>query len=240
MLLHDFENMLSVRLGGNLIDVELEPSDYKVAFDLAKLTYKTKASNNTNQQFLTLTTQAGVLTYPVPADTQIITKIIKARDAFGLTGDEPFDILIANQLIAGGSGGSTSMVSFELASQVSDMWRRYTAQDATFTHNRYTNTITLHKRPTGADVWLLEAYMDVSDDQYRDMLWIQNYALAECKIILGRAYSKFSALSSPTGETSLDGLSLVAEGQEDKLTLLEEIKNFVDGTEQQGISILMG
>lgn len=239
MNVHDFNDMLSARLGGSLIDVELGAKDYKVAFNLAKLTYKQKGSNNTKQLFYALTTIEGVLTYPVPVGAAVIVRVIKARDAFGLSASDPFDILFANQLM-GSSSSDGSMIMFELTSQLGDSFGRYATQEALFTHDRYNDTITLHKRPVGGEVWLLEVYGALTDDEYRDILWVQNFALAESKIMLGRAYSKYSALSSPTGETSLDGLTLVAEGNEEKLGLFEEIKNFVDSMEQHGVPILTG
>ena len=94
-------------------------------------------------------------------------------------------------------------------------------------------------KPDITEQWLLEVYTDLSDDEYRDRLWIYEFALAHTKIMLGRAYSKFQSLSSPTGETSLNGDALLQEGIADKERLLIEIKDYTDG-DPIGGAILIG
>ena len=61
-------------------------------------------------------------------------------------------------------------------------------------------------------------------------IWIKDYSLAQCKIILGEARSKFAQIASPQGGTQLNGDALKAEGaaQIEKLEL--EIQNYQDGS----------
>ena len=58
--------------------------------------------------------------------------------------------------------------------------------------------------------------------------WIRKFALALAKELLGIIRSKYAAIPIPGGEVIMDGEALKAEGREDKTTLLEELKEFLD------------
>jgi len=59
--------------------------------------------------------------------------------------------------------------------------------------------------------------------------WIQDYAYALSKMILGEARSKFASLAGPQGGTQLNGTALIAEGKEEIQKLEDDIKAYVDG-----------
>jgi hypothetical protein len=61
--------------------------------------------------------------------------------------------------------------------------------------------------------------------------WLQDYALAFCKTILGQARGKFSSLAGPQGGTQLNGAALMAEGQAEMEKLELDLKNYVDGSQ---------
>ena len=58
--------------------------------------------------------------------------------------------------------------------------------------------------------------------------WIKKYTLALAKELLGIIRSKYASLPLPNGEVSMDGEGLKAEGREEKVQLLEELKEFLD------------
>jgi hypothetical protein len=58
--------------------------------------------------------------------------------------------------------------------------------------------------------------------------WIRKYTLALSKELLGIIRSKYSTLPIPGGEVTIDGESLKAEGREEKTSLLEELREFLD------------
>jgi hypothetical protein len=58
--------------------------------------------------------------------------------------------------------------------------------------------------------------------------WIRKYTLALAKELLGIIRSKYAAMPLPNGEVSLDGDALKAEGREEKLNALEELKQFLE------------
>lgn len=225
MIQADFEAELEARLGGNLVDVELTAEDYAIAFRLAKRNYKSKAGNNYNKQYVALDVVSGTTTYNIDPEIDLVIKLVKSGSTlFG--SDDPFKIAQIQDVMRGFTG---DLLTYELSKQFLENVERYGVEDVDFTHNKIDKTITLLQDPKISERWYMEAYVNLTDDQYREIDWVNDWALAECKIMLGRAYSKFQSLPSPTGEASLDGQTLIAEGREDMESLLAEIADFVSG-----------
>jgi hypothetical protein len=61
--------------------------------------------------------------------------------------------------------------------------------------------------------------------------WLQEYALAFAKSILGQARGKFSTLAGPQGGTTLNGAALMAESAAEMAQLEDDLKNYVDGSQ---------
>mgnify|MGYP001397715625 CR=1 FL=1 len=60
--------------------------------------------------------------------------------------------------------------------------------------------------------------------------WLQEYALAFAKSILGQARGKFSSVAGPQGGTQLNGSALLSEAQAEMAQLEEDLKRYVDGS----------
>ena len=58
--------------------------------------------------------------------------------------------------------------------------------------------------------------------------WIRRYTLALAKELLGIIRSKYASMPLPNGEVTMDGEGLKAEGREEKVNLLEELKEFLE------------
>lgn len=61
--------------------------------------------------------------------------------------------------------------------------------------------------------------------------WIQDYALALCKEMLGQAREKFATIAGPQGGTQLNGGALKTEAKAEMEALEEELKRFIDGSQ---------
>ena len=61
--------------------------------------------------------------------------------------------------------------------------------------------------------------------------WLQDYALAFAKSILGQARGKFSTLAGPQGGTTLNGAALMSESAAEMAQLEDDLKNYVDGSQ---------
>ena len=60
--------------------------------------------------------------------------------------------------------------------------------------------------------------------------WLRDYSLANCKLMLGEARSKFGAIAGPTGSGQLNGTALLqaAVGELEKLE--KELETFISGS----------
>lgn len=103
---------------------------------------------------------------------------------------------------------------------------------------------------TGSDRDRTRAYAPASDDPAETVLlqiynkkpdsmllndsrifpWLQDYALALCKDMLGQAREKFATIAGPQGGTQLNGGALKTEAKAEMEALEEELKRFYDGS----------
>lgn len=85
------------------------------------------------------------------------------------------------------------------------------------------DAIRLYPRPQNAVKVGVKFNRMLTQDEVDAQMWIRKYALAWAKEMLGRIRSKYSSLPSPTGETTLDGSTLITEAQTEKDSLENEL-----------------
>jgi hypothetical protein len=68
--------------------------------------------------------------------------------------------------------------------------------------------------------------------------WIRYYVTANCKLIVGEAREKFGTIAGPNGGGTLNGTAMKTEGQTQMDKCIEDLKNFVDGS--QPITFVIG
>lgn len=242
----EFEDYVITLMGGNLVSVEIEDKDITTAYHKAKRIYQKRGNNNLKHRFISFPVEKGKSEYELPiedARIETIVKVIQSRGGFVGGTEDLFEISYINSILRGTStNGSVGvdMMIYELSMMQLDNLKRLTAHEPQFIHDRLNNTIKFLKLPGANENWFLECYLNLTDEEYMDMDWIQRYTVAELKHILGSAYRKFQSLDGPTGQTSLPGSELVQEGIEEKRELLEEIKNFVDSGAPIGGPIIIG
>jgi hypothetical protein len=61
--------------------------------------------------------------------------------------------------------------------------------------------------------------------------WLQEYALAFAKSMLGQARSKFAQIAGPQGGTQLNGAALLAEAAVEMEKLEDDLRRYVDGSQ---------
>lgn len=66
--------------------------------------------------------------------------------------------------------------------------------------------------------------------------WIMKYYLSLCKELLGAIRAKYQSIPIPGGETSLDGAELRAEAQQEKETLITELRDDLEVTSRSTTS----
>jgi len=68
----------------------------------------------------------------------------------------------------------------------------------------------------------------IIDDIYAKQ-WIRDYSLANCKMMLGEARSKFASIAGPQGGSALNGNDLKSAGKEELAALDKELETLVSG-----------
>ena len=225
-----FKADIETSLGGGLVDVELSQAEYDFAFDKSKRIFIQRGNNNMDKKFISFNAIPDTTVYTLPSAENIdtIVRIIKRKSS--LSPADPFSVATMNEMFSSMySSGSNSMANFELSLQAVDNINIYLLYDTQFIWKKRNNELTLLDNPKIDETWYVECFADLSDEEYEENIWIRNYTMAECKIILGNAYRKFSSLTAPSGETSLAGSEMIQEGKEEQLALLENIGDYIDG-----------
>lgn len=226
-------------LGDGMIDVELEPKHYDIAIDKALAKFRQRSQASTEESYAFLTLETDVNDYILPSEVmevrQIFRRSIGSRTGGGDGGTifEPFNLAYTNTylLSASNMGGLATYYAFaSYQKQVGKMF----GSEIDFLWNATNKKITILQRPRGQEeilLWLYNYRPDFSlvKDPYAG-IWIKDYSLAVCKLILGEAREKFQTIASPQGGTSLNGTALKAEAKAEMEQLELDLINYKDGS----------
>ena len=238
-LKNDIKDYIYLRLGGDMIDVELDPAHYTNSTDQALRRYRQRAQNSVESSYLFLTIVAEQQEYVLPDEVETVRQVFRRSVGSGSadtgTQFEPFEAAFVNTYLlqAGKVGGQAT---YEMYYQYQELSARLFGGWVNFDWNPVTKTITLlRKFAATGEIMVLWVYNKKTDQvllsDTHAQPWIQDYALALAKYTLGEARSKFSTIAGPQGGTSMNGDTLKAEAQAEMMTLEEELKNYMDGSD---------
>ncbi len=224
-------------LGDGMIDVELDAKHYNIAIDRALAKYRQRSSNAVEESFGFLTLQTDVNDYILAPEVmqvrQIFRRSVGSRTGGGDGGTlfEPFNLAYTNMYLMASTqmGGIATYYMFaSYQKEVGKMFGSY----INFDWNPTTKRLRITQRPRGEENVLLWMYNQKPDfiimqDPYAG-IWIKDYALANCKVMLGEAREKFATIASPQGGTSLNGTALKAEGKAEMDQLELDLINYKD------------
>ena len=239
---NDIIKEIELRLGGGMIDVELDRDHYDLAITRAIDKYRQRSSNSVEEAYIVLDLQVGVDTYVLPQEV-ISVRYIFRRGAGGINSGvdfEPFGAAYINAYILQ-STGSGSLVNFEIYSQYRALLGRMFGNELLFTWVQHTHTLKIQRYIRAQDSVILQTYnfrpeISLFNDMYAKP-WIKDYATAHCKIMLGEARSKFGQIAGPQGGTTLNGSDLKNEGLADIEKLEDDLMNYRDGGTPLGVLI---
>jgi hypothetical protein len=155
---------------------------------------------------------------------------------------EPFSSGYLNtyMLVAGRVGG---LLSYELFVDYQKMSMKMFGGHLNYHFNKTTKKLTLIRKIPYAGANIDESQMEdcmlhiynykpnsMIFNDFQAYPWIQDYAYAFAKSILGEAREKFASIAGPQGGTQLNGASLKAEAATQMLDLEQQLKNYVDGS----------
>ena len=230
---------VKLQLGGDIIDLELDPSHFEAADQKTIGTYRQRANNayEESYSFFTLVKDQNIYTLP--------QEVISVRQCFRRTfGDatgpfasnfDPFaqaslQVYLMNFNVAGG------LATYDFYSQYTELAARMFGGYFNYTFNPVTKKLQLMRDPknTGEAVliWTYNLKPEInllSDHQIQQ--WLKDYMVANCKMIIGEAREKFATLAGPQGGSSLNGTAMKAEAQTQMDALIGQLVNYVDGSQ---------
>lgn len=228
---------IELSLAGGIIDVELDADHYNLSIDHALDRYRQRSSNATEESMMILALTKEQSDYVLP-DIVIEVKDVY-RTVTGISGTtygndiEPFEAAYLNTYLlhAGRAGG---LLTFEAYSQHREMLGRMFGSEYLFTWKRSSKTISFHRKiKTNDESIVLHCYNfrpeeDLLTDVYGGY-WIRSWAVAESKMIIAEARSKFSQIAGPQGGTTLNGEALRQDAATQMDKLDQELTTYADG-----------
>ena len=236
---------LKLRLGDGMVDVELDPEHYNLAIDRAVQTFRSRSDGAVEESYVFLQTQVDVQEYTLPQDVLNIRRVYRRGVGGGNIGTgtnfDPFDVAFQNTYLinAGVVGG---LANYDAFTQYKETLNRIFGGEYDFTFNTNTKVLKLlRKISVSEDIMMqvsnLVPEQSLLQNEYTRP-WMADWSLAESKMMLGEARSKYSSgLPGPGGAVQLNGEALKSEAMTDKERLLVAITNMEEGNKNYGFVI---
>lgn len=230
-----FEN-LRLRLGGDIIDLELDPDHYEAAYDYAIKTYRQRAQNATVESYTLMRVEKNVDTYTLPSE--FINVRCLYRRTVGLetgpssTAFDPFSSAILNTYLLNYNytGG---LATYDFYAGYVELAARMFGGYVTYTFNPVTKVLRVVRDFKGSGERIL-IWADIQRPEVELIqdpgagVWIADFVLAVLKGIIGEAREKFGSIAGPGGGTSLNGTAMKAESKADQERLLDDLRKYQD------------
>ena len=223
-------------LGDGMVDVELDPIHYETALNRALAVFRQRSDNAVEESYVFLNLLVDTNEYILPAEIQQVRQIyrrsIGSRTGGGSGGTvfEPFNLAYTNTYLLS-STNMGGLLTYELFAQYQELVGKMFGSFINFTFNSQSKKLRIEQRPRTEESVMLLCYNVRPDfalisDTYSGQ-WIKDYALANCKMMLGQAREKFAQIAGPQGGSSLNGAALKSEAQTEMDKLMEDLKTGV-------------
>ena len=223
-------------LGDGMVDVELDPIHYETALNRSLAVFRQRSDNAVEESYVFLNLLVDTNEYILPAEIQQVRQIyrrsIGSRTGGGSGGTvfEPFNLAYTNTYLLS-STNMGGLLTYELFAQYQELVGKMFGSFINFTYNSQSKKLRIEQRPRTEESVMLLCYNIRPDfalisDTYSGQ-WIKDYALANCKMMLGQAREKFAQIAGPQGGSSLNGAALKSEAQAEMDKLMEDLKTGV-------------
>lgn len=239
VLKQNLNDYVRLQLGGDIVDIELDPAHYETAYQKTLGTYRQRAQNAYEESYSFMELVRDVNIYQLPQEVVTVRQIF--RRTFGdSTGPfasnfDPFaqaslNVYLMNFNVAGG------LATYDFYSQYVELAGRMFGAYMNYTFNPVTKKLQLVRDPkgTGENVLLwtynLKPEINLLSD-FQISQWIRDYMVANCKMIIGEAREKFGTIAGPQGGGTLNGAAMKSEAKEAMTALEDQLKNYIDGSQ---------
>ena len=239
-LKEDLTKEIELRLGGQMVDVELDPEHYDLAIKKSFEKYRQRSENSVEEAYVFLELKEDIQEYTLP------TEIVEVRDILTRTSGtnassgndfEPFEAAYLNTyLLAGGRAGG--LATFDALQQHRETLGRLFGSEYLFTWDSRTHRLTVHRKVKADTTVYLKVFKHVDDESLLSDIyggpWIRDYALAHAKLMLAEARGKFNTIAGPQGGTSLNADVLRQDAQASIEKLEQDIRMYASGESSLG------
>ena len=229
-------NYADKRLGGGIIDIELDPDHYETAYSRALGVYRQRAQNAYEESYAVIELVEHSSTYTLPDEVSSVRQVFRRTmgDSTGpySTSFDPFssatlNVYLLNYSQAGG------LATYDMYTQYVEMAARMFGGYMNYTFNPVTKVISLVRDPKSSGeqvlLWTYNQKPEIVLLQDNAMKqWIRDYTTAASKMMIGEAREKFASIAGPGGGTALNGGSLKAEAQAEMDRLLDDLATYTD------------
>jgi hypothetical protein len=234
---------MEVRLGGGMVDVELDPAHYNLALDKALDKYRQRSENAVEESFIHLRLQAEISQYTLPNEIIEVKDIYRRSNGVsGTTGNdfEPFEAQYLNTYMMH-SGRAGGLAVYDSLAQHRETLGRLFGAEYTFTWNHTSHSLFLHRRVKTDDDCYLHVYNNRPEETlFADVYakpWIKDYAFAHARLMLAEARGKFNTIAGPQGGTTLNADVLRASAEADLDKLEQDLTLYAEGSTGLGFVI---
>jgi hypothetical protein len=228
-----------LQLGNFMIDVELDPAHYEAAYQRTIGTYRQRAQNAYEECYIFMELITDQKEYFLPQEVIQVKQIF--RRTFGIaTGPfssafDPFS-QAQMQVYLMNFNQSGGLATYDFYTQYVELAARMFGGFINFTWNPVTKKLQLIRDPKGSGeqvlLWVYQLKPEVQLlSDYQISQWIRDYMVAASKMMVGEAREKFATIAGPGGGTTLNGTAMKAEAQTQMDALVEQLKNYVDGSQ---------
>lgn len=239
VLKQDLIDYAQLTLGGQIIDLELDPGHYEAAYQRTLGTYRQRAQNAYEESYSFLYLVKDENIYTLPQEVVSVRQIYRRTfgDSVGpyASNFDPFaqaslNVYLMNFNVAGG------LATYDFYTQYVELAARMFGGYMNYTFNPVTKKLQLIRDPKGTGeavlLWTynLKPEINLLSD-FQIVQWFRDYMVAACKMIIGEAREKFATIAAPQGGTTLNGAAMKAEAQAQMDLKIEELKNYVDASQ---------
>ena len=231
-------NILKAQLGYPAVCAELSEEQFNIAIDNALDTYRQLSIGGYEQRYMVYQLIANQQIYhlnsPVDRTDSVVTVMkVHRMNLFGVTGSGPDNTW--GQAWAQNwynmAGGTGDLLSVHLVHAWSEEFQKIFAGDIPFTWNEARRELRLSRAIRVGERCVLEVELERSEQELLLDRWckqfIQNWAIAECKEMLGMIRSKYSSgTPGPAGTITLNGETLLAEARQDFTELKQALLDY--------------
>lgn len=230
-----FEN-LRLRLGGDIIDLELDPQHYEAAYNYSIKLYRQRAQNATIESYTLFMVEKNVYEYTLPSEfinvRSLFRRTVGLETGPSSTSFDPFSSAILNTYLLNYNytGG---MATYDFYAGYVELAARMFGGYLTYTFNPVTKLLKITRDFKGTGERIL-IWADIQRPELELLqdpgagVWIGDYTLATLKGIIGEAREKFGSIAGPGGGTTLNGTAMKAEAKAAQEVLLDDLRKYQD------------